>query len=913
MGEDMGELPSGTVTLVFTDIEGSTRLLHHLGSDYDDALQEHRHILREAFSSHSGIEVDTQGDAFFYVFSHARDALQAAAQAQRVLLEHHWPQGTELRVRMGVHTGEPTKTKEGYVGRDVHLGARICAAAWGGQVLVSSATAALLPQDIAGISLVSLGEHHLKDIEHPTDLHQLTAPGLRKDFPPPRAVSSAHPSNLPSRLPPLIGRDHDLAQLSELLTGDDVFVVTLVGPGGTGKTSLALALGQQLLSSFSDGVFLVDLSATTDPSLVVPAIAQALALKESGGRSLKETVTRHLSEKEMLLILDNFEQVIAAAPEISSLMSSADRLKVVVTSREALRIRGEREFPVAPLSLPRSSDRAEAIAASSAVELFVARAQEARPDFSLTRDHAPDVAAICRRLDGLPLAIELAAARVKVLSLPALKERLEQSLAALGQGRRDASARQRTLRGAIAWSYDLLPPEERTLFRRLGVFAGGFSLAAAEEVCVREDLGLDVLDGLSSLVDKSLVRAREHEDRFVMLETIRSFATDELEASGEAEEIRRAHAEFFRALSEEAEQHLVGIDQRNWLDRLERELDNFRMALEWALRYEPRTALVMSAGLWRFWDIRGYVTEARRWLTETLRHDFDDSLLNARVMYGAGCLAEEQGAFDEARRLLGGALGIFRNRDDRNVVHCLIQLGAIAWLRGNLTEARAFSEEAVTVARHHRDDGLLGRALASLGETAVESSALDEARTLYQQALLLMRSAQDHRGILWVTTNLGELELHSGHYQRAKQYLDEALSLAESAGDSFGRSSALVNLALSAMLEKDFALARTHFLSALEISARIGSLYLIAGCLEGIAIATMIVGRPRLGARLFGAAQRVRQQGNLPEIPSERALYEHHLAAAMATLGDETWRKVVAEGQTMTVEQALQLLVSVSA
>ncbi|MCA1702956.1 MAG: adenylate/guanylate cyclase domain-containing protein, partial [Actinobacteria bacterium] len=476
----MVELPTGTITLVFTDIEGSTRLLQHLGPAYEELVATHRALLRDALSSHGGAEVDTQGDAFFYAFAGATDAVHAATQAQRALSSHPWPEGAQVRVRMGLHSGHPTVTDEGYVGADVHLAARICAAAHGAQVLLSDATAHLVPNDLEGISLRSLGEHRLKDIDDPVVLHQLVIAGLTSDFPPLRTPSTSHPTNLPPRLPPLIGRDEELSTLQGLLASVQVSVVTLVGPGGTGKTTLSAAVGAELLSSFPDGVFFVDLSALTDASVVVPAIAQALSVRETPGSSLKDTLTEHLSSQEALLILDNFEQVITAAPEVSSLVRAAPALKVLVTSREALHIQGEKEFPVAPLAVPSSSDDPEVVAQSPAVALFVSRARDVRPRFHPSPSELPLVADICRRLDGLPLAIELAAARVKMLSLAALNERLAQSLKLLSSGRRDASVRQRTLRGAIEWSYGLLTEYEQRMFRRLGVFAGGFTLQAAE-------------------------------------------------------------------------------------------------------------------------------------------------------------------------------------------------------------------------------------------------------------------------------------------------------------------------------------------------------------------------------------------------------------------------------------------------
>jgi len=534
-GEAMGELPTGTITFLFTDIEGSTRLLAALGSRYEAVLADHRRLLRAAFSSHAGVEVDTQGDALFYAFAGAQDAVTAAVEDQQELSSHDFGEGVELRVRMGLHSGQPTVTEEGYVGTDVHLGARISAVAWGGQVVVSSATAVLVDGDADEISLRSLGEHALKDIEDRVELYQVVAPGLRKDFPALRSVS-AHPTNLPARLAPLIGREDDIAQMVKLLSSKDVSVVTLVGPGGTGKTRVALAVGAELLSVLADGVFFVDLSALSDVSLVVPGIAQALSLREAPGRSLTETLGDYLSSKEMVLILDNFEQVMDAAGEVSALVGSSSSLKVVVTSREALRIEGEREFPLHPLALPSSEGEVGEILASPAVELFVARARAVLPGLRVNGEDARHVATICRRLDGLPLAIELAAARVKVLTLSSLASRLENSLGVLGTGRRDASDRQRTLTGAIAWSYELLDEDEQRLFARLGVFAGGWSLEAAEAVCDRGDSALDVLDGIASLVDKNLVRVVEGDDgRFSMLETIREFAIEKLLESDEAE------------------------------------------------------------------------------------------------------------------------------------------------------------------------------------------------------------------------------------------------------------------------------------------------------------------------------------------------------------------------------------------
>jgi len=453
----MAELPRGTVTLVFTDIEGSTRLLESLGERYGEVLAEHRRLLREPFTAHGGVEVDTQGDAFFYAFPRAQDATRAAVESQRLLASHPWPASAEVRVRMGIHTGEPQTSSEGYVGSDVHRAARICAAAHGGQVLLSQTTKDLI--EVPGLdraTLHDLGEHALKDISARVHLYELVIEGLRSDFPPIRTLD-AHPTNLPPSPTALFGREQEVTRLATVLQNDGTRLITLTGPGGTGKTRLALEVAHELLEDFSDGVFVVDLSPVTDASLVVAQIASALSLRETGGRRPQETLHDYLASKEMLLVIDNFEQVMDAASEVASLLSSAPDVRVLVTSREPLRITGEHEFAVPPLSLPsQSSPRLEEAEQTPAVALFTDRARGVRADFELTEENVAAVIAICRRLDGLPLAIELAAPRIKVLSPKGLLERLDHSLRLLSSGRRDASERQRTLRGAISWSYELL-------------------------------------------------------------------------------------------------------------------------------------------------------------------------------------------------------------------------------------------------------------------------------------------------------------------------------------------------------------------------------------------------------------------------------------------------------------------------
>ena len=521
----MIDLPTGTVTLLFTDIEGSTRLVERLGNRYVQVLAVHQELLRAAFDQHHGHEVGTEGDGFFVAFGKASDAVAAAVTAQRALASQPWPDGVMLRVRMGLHTGEPIVVARDYAGLDVHCAARICSAGHGGQALLSQPTCELLGHDLpAGVELRDLGEHRLKDLTEPQRLFQVVIPGLPAEFPPLRTLGP-RPDDLPTPLTRFIGRQRELAQACALLQREETRLLTLTGPGGTGKTRLALEIAGGLVQAFPDGLAFVGLSAVHDPKLVVPTIAQALGISEAPGQSLLETLAEHVGDRRQLVVLDNFEQVLPAAAAVVELLVACPRLKALVTSRAALRVSGEQTFPVPPLSLPdqASAEPPDAVS-SEAVALFADRARAVDASFAVTDANAPLLVEICRRLDGLPLAIELAASRARLLSPQALLARLERRLQVLKGGARDLPARQQTLRATLDWSYDLLEPEERTLFARLAVFAGGCSMEAAEAVCGLED-DLDVLAGLEALVDKNLLQPREGPDggrRVVMLETFGS-------------------------------------------------------------------------------------------------------------------------------------------------------------------------------------------------------------------------------------------------------------------------------------------------------------------------------------------------------------------------------------------------------
>ncbi|HEU4750887.1 MAG TPA: adenylate/guanylate cyclase domain-containing protein, partial [Acidimicrobiia bacterium] len=607
----MSELPTGIVTFLFTDIEGSTRLLQRLGDGYTSVLATHSRILRDEIAQAGGTVVSTEGDSFFAVFVNPRSALVAASEAQRRLNQESWPDQSEVRVRMGVHTGEGTHGGDNYAGLDVHRAARIGACGHGGQIVLSQATALIVGSSLpAGTSLRELGSYHLKDIEQTEPLYQLVIDGVHADFPPLRTIDTV-PNNLPIQLTSFVGR-RDVEGVAAAI--DSSRLVTLTGPGGTGKTRLSLQVAAELTGSFADGVWFVPLAPITDPDLVTPTVSSMLGLQASL-EDPDRRLTEYLKSKEILLVLDNLEQVLTAGERVKVWLQGAPGLKVLASSRIPLRISGEREYPVPPLLLPNPHDigTPETLATYESVALFVDRARASRPDFELKIGNAQHVAAIVARLDGLPLAIELAASRIKVLSPAAILERLSSRLSLLTGGARDLPERQRTLRGAIEWSYELLDSDHQMLFNCLGVFGGSFALAQCESIC-GPDLAIDVLDGLATLVDHSLLRAvaTADEPRFAMLETIRELAEEHLDGAPFEPALRGRHAEVFAGLARGVSFHFTRENSRQWLDRIALDHDNLRIAINFAIgQGNADLAFSFCFALWRFWQMRGWLQEGR--------------------------------------------------------------------------------------------------------------------------------------------------------------------------------------------------------------------------------------------------------------------------------------------------------------
>ena len=731
---DRPELPTGTVTFLFTDVEGSTRLLQEHGAGYADLLREHRAALRRAFARHRGAEVDTQGDAFFVAFSRATDAVAAADEARAAL------EPGPVRVRMGIHTGEPLRTEEGYVGMDVHRAARIAAAAHGGQVVVSESTRRLLDVDAA---LRDLGEHRLKDLAHAERLYQLGD----GDFPPLRSLDA---TNLPLAASALVGREREVDELAALLS-DGSRLVTVTGPGGTGKTRLALQVAAELVGTQSDGVFWVPLAGLSDPELLHSEIAQTIGAPDDLGGFLRG--------RRLLLLLDNFEHLLDAAPAVSAVVGAGSGVRVLVTSRAPLRVAGEHEYRLEPLPV------------GHAATLFAERA------LAVGGKLAPDdtVEAICRRLDGLPLAIELAAARTKILGPDRLLERLDSALPLLTGGARDAPERQRTLRATIEWSYDLLDRQLQELFARLSVFAGSFPLDAAEEICAAE------LDGLSALVDSSLLKPIG-DDRFLMLETIREYADERLEASGEADELRGRHAERFQRLAEDAYARRFDAEAE-WSARLDADHDDLRSALGRLVVEDADAALGLAGALGWYWLSRGLLEEGRGRLADALAASSDRGRSRARALTASGALTARGGDIELGRRQLEAALQLWRELGDTDELASA--LDALGWPliydAGDVTAALAAFEEARTIRRELGDAAGETRALVGVCQVLVAQSDVERAERI--SAELLERADGDLRTEHFAYHFLADCALIRGDAAQAEERYRESLRAALPLGD----------------------------------------------------------------------------------------------------------------------------------
>jgi predicted ATPase/class 3 adenylate cyclase len=920
----MGLLPTGTVTFLFTDIEGSTRLWEEHPEAMRHALERHDELLYLHIEAHQGHVFKTTGDAFNAAFATAPDALAAAIAAQCALQAELWNETGPVRVRMALHSGIAEAQDGDYYGPLLYRVIRLLNAGHGGQTLLSQMTCDLLADSLpAGVRLKPLGAYPLKDLQHPEPIYQLVHPALPSAFPPPRSVEAfAH--NLPPQLTSFIGRAKEMERLRHLLT--TTRLLTLTGPGGCGKTRMALQVAEERVKEFTDGVWLVELAATHGPELVPQRVASVLGVREEADTPLSDTLVRYLRAKSLLLIFDTCEHLIDACAQLAeTLLRACPRLQILATSREALGITGETAWQIPSLSLPVLRQSAESepqtlLAQSEAVQLFDARAVAVQPDFALTPQNAPAVAQICTRLDGIPLALELAAARVKALTAEQIAERLDEMFRLLTGGSRTALPRQQTLKAAIDWSYDLLSAPERVLLRRLSVFANGWTLEAAEAVCTdvrpgsrrsgdgnnaslpeaasREQEvfsssnpqppslgaqrpaalleGWEALDLLLRLVEKSLVQVEEIGDgqsRYRLLETIRQYGQDKLLEAQESEALRERHRDYYLALAEQAAPQLTQPDQGVWLNLLEADHDNLRAALKWST--DGATRLQMAGALWRFWYVRGHLSEGRGWLEGALARSREaDTALRAKTLNGAGVLAMTQGDYAAARSLHEQSLEARYVLGDRpGIASSKNNLGLVAQSQGDYAAARTLLEESLALYQDVNDTANVAVVLGNLAINAYDQCDFAEARSRLEESLALLRGLQNRLHIAITLHNLGEVASHLGEYAEACSYFRESLLLRQELGDRSGPAFSLVGLGMVAVHQNDYERA----------------------------------------ARLFGAAEAGREAVGIPLPVSGRASYEKAVATLRANLDREAFETAWAQGRAMRLEQAIAFALDIFA
>ncbi len=957
-------LPGGTVTFLFTDIEGSTKLLKRLRDLYSTLLDEHREILRGAFAQCNGHEVDSRGEEFFVAFPRATDAVAAAVNTQRALAAHTWPEGVDVRVRIGLHTGEPWVAEEGYVGIDVHRAARIANVGHGGQVLLSETTAALVMDELPeGVSLLDLGRHRLKDVRRTERIRQLVIEGLSDEFPPLKSLEALPSStssvkrrhNLPAELTPFIGRETELVEIGDLLLDPSIRLLTLVGVGGMGKTRLSLHAAAELVEEFPDGVWLVEFANLRDPELVPQHAAAVLgvsAMETEEGRDVVDILTSYLRDKKLLMLLDNCEHLIEACAGLAEhLLRECPEVKLFATSRENLGIPSETSFIVPSMKVPPEVSLPQEIETYEATRFFIDRAVAALPVFQPTSDNRASIANICRRLDGVPLAIELAAVRVKILAPEQIEDLLQDRFRLLTGGPRTALERHQTLRATMDWSFGLLTEPEQFLLTRLSVFAGGWTLEDVEGL-IQDDLGArtDVLDLLSNLVDKSLVIV-DHKHglaRYGMLETVRQFSTELLAASGDADEFRRRHANLFIKLAEEADPKLRGADQLEWLEILEDEHENLRAALGWSIASdEANDAARLVGALGWFWFIRGYWEEAWKWLTMSLDMVMDpEPRLRAKALYRAGGLEVIRGNLAGPSELVKEALDICtENGDEEGMAWCLNLLGQVTTFdKQDLDQGSSNLKKSIELFQSLDDEWGVAWSTRYLGQIAEIEEDIDRSVALQKEALQRFEDLGDVWNVAHSLYLLGTTLGRNGDYQDAKKVYLESYAKCELVEDKVMAAHALHGLGMVALELEQYQEADEHLQGALEILQRIGDencasralgrlarvaqhdgdydqaaeflrgsllgftkLYReneMAICLARFAALAEIAGDNKRAARLLGAALALRP-GSKTEVPPHlRDEFERQVAAMREVMGDEIFERAYAEGAAMSLEEA---------
>ena len=959
--------PTGTVTFLFTDIQGSTRLWEQFPDAMRPALARHDFLVAEAIADHGGYVFKTVGDAFCAAFPDAAQALQAALAAQMALDAAPWETAAPLRVRMALHTGSAEERGGDYFGPPLNRVARLMATGHGGQTLLSGATQAIVQDALpSGTSLVDLGRHRLKDLGQPEHVHQVSHPALAADFPPLRSLGNPSlPNNLPQQPTSFIGREKESAEIKRRLSGTRL--LTLTGAGGSGKTRLSLQVAADLLDGEGDGVWLVELAALFDPALVPQAVADVLEVPEQAGRPVMETLTSWLKPKRLLLLLDNCEHLVSACAEFAAeLLQSCPGVHILSTSREPLGVPGEQVYRVPTLSAPdpKQAHTAASLLPFESVRLFTERAKTVQPSFGVTDENAAAVSAICARLDGIPLALELAAARVRSLPVEQINLRLDQRFRLLTGGSRTALPRQQTLRALVDWSYDLLTESEKTVLCRLSVFAGGWTLEAAEAVCSGENIeAWEVPDLLTSLVSKSLAVHEDSEDgtdRYRLLETVRQYAGDLLTETGKAEDVQARAASWFLKFAEEVKPKLSGPEQGLWLSRLETEHDNLRASLS---RFEVANApaeagLQLAGQLWQFWARRGHLSEGRLWLNRALAKpdaagtaESKPSAVRARALNGSGSLAFYQGDYKAAWDLREESLAIFRQiGDQRGIAATLMNLGLVAGEQGDYKAARALHteclaiqrqlenrqgialalnnlgiitfdqgdyeetqalfEESLALQQQMENQGGIALALMNLGNVAYCRGEYAEAQALHGKSLALCRQLGDLRGIALSLNVLGDAVIRQGDYDAGRACCEESLLLSRQQGDQSGIARSLRGLGFVTERQGDHAAARALYAESLTIYREMGDQRAVAGLMLALGEVAQGQGQIVRAARLLGAAAVLRETIGTSLIPTDQQDADRQTAWVRDALGEEAFQAAWAEGRAMMWQQAAEYALS---
>jgi predicted ATPase/class 3 adenylate cyclase len=810
----MAQLPTGTIIFLFTDIEGSTRLVQDLGPSYGDVLEAHQRLMRAAIAAHDGIELGTEGDSFLVVFAHARQAVAAAVEAQRALAAAEWPTGVGILVRMGMHAGDAQLGGDNYVGLDIHRAARIGAAAHGGQVLLSESTRALVERELPPtVEVRDLGEHRLKDLDWPERLYQLVIPGLRNDFPPVRSLATT--GHMPTEPTSFIGRDREIEEVADLLAAHRL--VTLTGPGGAGKTRLSIRVARAVAERFADGAWFVSLSTVSRADQVPSAAAGVIGLRAVGG-SLGDALGDYLRTRILLLVLDNLEQVPGSSGIVSELLAKAPELRILATSRAPLHASGEQEYPVSSLLAPNRSalSEPEDLSRSDAVRLFIERARLVRPELVIDDRALRDIAEICSRVDGLPLAIELAAARSRLFNPGQILRGLGRRLDTLVGGPADAPDRQRSMRGAIAWSHDLLRDDEKVVFRRLAVFVGTWDLEAANAIvsAIRPSGEADLIH---VLVEQSLIRPVDSPDepRFVMLETIREYALERLRAAREVEAMRRVHAAHFADLAERIGPSVRSAQIGTAFDRLERDIGNLRAVLLWSLESgDVDSGLRLAGAIGEFWHQRSHIDEARRAIVELLEHPAaSDSPATAHAIMTAGTLANWQGDYAAAQRYGEQALAMFRERDDQPAIAAELGELAFAMILDDPSQALSMLGECLAIYAKLGDRVGLSRAHLGFAAAQLQLGDLPAARGSIDLTLDLLRELGDGYYTAFALSLLGRIEMAGGDLDAAGRFHQDGIRTAREVHSTMGISVNVWALAAVAV-ERGDAVRGAHLAAA---------------------------------------------------------------------------------------------------